>query len=111
LIRLSFLSSDYDRTFEILKEKGIEENIELPPLFQLDYIDHGSLTLQNRNDFYMKSHLRKVLDFIEGQDAYDILFPCRKGGGGFRVNINDHRIPDGIRDSIIKCTVSYTTTI
>ena len=102
---------DYDRTFSILKEKGIEENMELPPLFELDYIDHGSLTAQNRNDFLIKSHLRKVLDFIDDQDMYDLLYPCRKGSGGFRINPNDHRIPSEIRDSILKCTVSFTTTI
>ena len=73
---------EYDKSFMILKERGIELGLDLPPLFLKECIDHGSITLQNRNEDDVKSNLKKVLDYIELHDMYDILTESRKGQGG-----------------------------
>ena len=103
---------EYDKAYMILKERGNELGLNLPPLFLKEFIDHGSVTLQNRNEDDVKSNIKKVLDYIEVHDMYDILAESRKGQGGYRIDASYiTKVPSDVRDSIYKCTDSYITKV
>ena len=64
---------EYDKVFNVLKEKGLECELDLPPLFLKDYIDHGSLTLHNKNTDYIRVNMNIVLQYLESSGMYDLL--------------------------------------
>ena len=105
--------ADYDRFYKMLKEKVLECNLELPPLFRLDFIDHGALNRQNRNEEVIKDHLNTVLDFLERTGLFDVLVPASRDseGQGYKVNASDPRLPADIKAALSKCSETFCTTV
>ena len=99
---------DYDAVFNMLKTKGEQYEMDLPPLFNLDFIDHGALTEQKRN---VEAQIKIFLDFLSTSDLFDILVPAKtKGREGYKVNVNDPRLPPNIKAAATMSTETFNTT-
>ena len=108
------LLKDYDAVFKTLLDKGLEHGLELPPLFEKDFIDHGALTSQNKNTEDIRANINVFLQFLDRSNLFDILVPSSrdsKGKGGYKVDGNDPRIPPDIRLALNKCTETFITTV
>ena len=101
---------DYDRCYNLLKQKAADCELPLPPLFEQDLIDHGALTRQNKNEDVTKNHLDTVLNFLERSNLLDLLVPA-KGGKGYKVDPNDPRLPPDIKTALTKCSETFCTTV
>jgi hypothetical protein len=105
---------DYDAAYKMLKDKGVECGLQLPPLFEKEFVDHGALTSQNKNSEDIRNHLNIVLNFLERSNMFDLLLPASrdsKGQGGYKVNSNDPRFPPDIKTALNKCTETFSTTV
>ena len=91
----------------MLLAKGNEHKLELPPLFQKEFIDHGALTNANEKSADIKEGLQEFMDYIEMFDLYDLLVPT-SNHLGYRIDSTDARIPQNIKAAIYKCTKSTT---
>ena len=99
---------DYDAVFNMLKDKGEQYNLDLPPLFNQDFIDHGVLTDQRRN---VEGQIKIFLDFLGTSDMFDILVPAKtKGQEGYKVNPNDPRLPPNIKAALTMSSQRFSTT-
>ena len=110
--RETLVLKEYDAVYRLLLSKGEEFSLELPPLFRKDYIDHGSLTSDNRSSSTTLAHLNTFLQFLDRSNLYELLVPCARysKGHGFRVNASDERIPLDIKTALNKCSETYSTT-
>ena len=82
--RESQVLKEYDGVYRALLRKGQEFRLELPPLFKNNFIDHGSLTSENRTNSATKTNLNTFLQFLERSELYELLVPCTsysKGNG------------------------------
>ena len=103
---------DYDALYKLLLDKGLEHGLELPPLFQKEFIDHGSVTSNNKSKEDTRTNLNAVLTFLDQANLFDILVPASrdsKGQGGYKLNANDPRIPSDIKVALTKCTETFVT--
>ena len=108
--RQSQVLYEYDEVHSHLASKGREHNLELPPLFQKDFVDHGCVTGQYKSAKDTQADLDTFLEFIEQSDLYEILAPASSGmQKGFKVNHNDPRIPSKVKAALSRCTQSFTT--
>ena len=103
---------DYDALYKMLLDKGLEHVLELPPLFQKEFIDHGSVTANNKSKEDTRTNLNAVLTFLDQENLFEILVPASRdstGQGGYKLNANDPRIPSDIKVAITKCTETFVT--
>ena len=86
--------------------------MELPPLFQKDFTDHGCVTGQYFTKASAQANLKKFLRFLEETRLYGLLVPSTRDneGKGYKVNSADSRIPKDIRTALNGCTTSFATT-
>ena len=110
--RESQVLKEYDGVYRALLRKGQEFRLELPPLFKNNFIDHGSLTSENRTNSATKTNLNTFLQFLERSELYELLVPCTSysKGNGYKVNSSDSRIPSEIKTALNKCSQTYSTT-
>ena len=103
---------EYDAVYTELLEKGLKFDLELPPLFKKDFIDHGALTAHNRNSQDIRNNLTTVLQFLNSSDLFELLVPTStySKGHGYKVNASDPRIPPDIKTVLKKCTENFSTT-
>ena len=102
---------DYDGFYTELLEKAREYKLDLPPLFQKNFIDHRSMTGYHQNKESSESNLRIFLEFLETSGLYDLLVPASSSykGKGYKVNPSDPRLPSQIKIALMKCTQSFST--
>ena len=98
---------DYDGFYTELLEKAREYKLDLPPLFQKNFIDHRALTGHHKNKENIESNLRIFMDFLETSGHYDLLLPASTSfkGKGYKVNPSDPRLPPQIKIALRKKNV------
>ena len=101
---------EYDEVFGLLLAKGNEHKLELPPLFQKEFIDHGALTNANEKSADIKEGLQEFMDYIEMFDLYDLLVPT-SNHLGYRIDSTDARIPQNIKAAILQLFIGQKTTV
>ena len=103
---------EYDNVYSHLDAKAKEHNLDLPPLFQKNFTDHGALTGHDRNKESSQANLQKFLNFLDQSGLYNLLVPSSSSfkGKGYKVNSNDPRIPTDVRVALNNCTQTFSTT-
>ena len=102
---------DYDEVCGHLMSKAKEHDLDLPPLLQKSYMDHGCVTGLHRGTDDTLEYLDTFLKYLVSSDMWSILIPFRLRGKGYKIDMNDPRLPTDIKEAIINCTQSFVTTV